>query len=360
MTKSHTTDYSENDQITTSLHEKILGNHPRIIEVRNLIDRLAKVNLTVLITGETGTGKDVTARLLHKQSTRNGKSFIKVNCPSIPEGILESELFGYERGAFTGAHTSKPGRFELANDGTIFLDEICETAQNVQGKLLQVLDDNSFVRIGGVEAVHTNARVVAATNIPLDRAVEEGHLRKDIAFRLSDVIIHLPPLRERSEDIPLLAEHFNYNMCKMLKKEYEQIPNDLVEILQQKRWPGNIRELAANVKKYVATGSTEALLGEDQNTPLNGDPIAITAPGHPLGNNNGNGRNGTSPPERQFMPLREAARRAMEKAEKDLIEETLRYTLWNRRKAAKLLDTSYSSLLRRIEAYKIGKSEATL
>ena len=320
------------------------------------------VNITVLITGETGTGKDITARLLHKLSSRNGKPFIKVNCPSIPEGILESELFGYERGAFTGAYASKPGRFELANEGTIFLDEICETPQKVQGKLLQVLDDRSFVRIGGVEAVHTNARVVAATNIPLDQAVDEGRLRRDIVFRLGDVIIHLPPLRERIEDIPLLAEHFNYNMCKMLKKEHHPIDDGLMQQLKQKPWPGNIRELGACVKKYVATGSSESLLDEDTShdtvrTQIM-DADALSA--HHEHNNNGNGNRSLPKGDRQFMPLREAARRAMENAERELIEETLRYTLWNRRKAAKLLDTSYSSLLRRIEAYKIGKSETTL
>ncbi len=340
--------------VRAPLHETLLGSHPRIVEVRDLIERLASVNLTVLITGETGTGKDVAARMLHKLSPRQGKPFIKVNCPSIPEALLESELFGYERGAFTGAHRAKPGRFELAHEGTIFLDEICETSQTLQGKLLQVLDDQSFLRIGGVDAIITDARVVAATNVPLEAAVNEGRLRKDISFRLSEVVVHLPPLREHPGDIPLLAEHFNFNMCKMLKRPYAPLKKNLLEQLQQLTWQGNVRELAARVKKYVATGS-EADLLDAENSIGNGAGAPVAAQAALKQANGGNGKG-----ERQFIPLREAARRAVETAERALIEETLRYTLWNRRKAAKLLDTSYSSLLRRIDAYKIGQSGATM
>jgi transcriptional regulator with GAF, ATPase, and Fis domain len=345
--------------ISSPLHEKLLGHSPQIVEVNTLIHRLAEANLSVLITGETGSGKDIAARLLHNLSSRYGKPLIKVNCPSIPEGILESELFGYERGAFTGAHTAKPGRFELAHEGTIFLDEISETSPTVQSKLLQVLDGEPFLRIGGTNAVFTNARIVTATNIPLDQAIAQNKLREDIAFRLSEVVIQLPPLRERREDIPLLSEHFNYNMCSMLKREYRPLNPGLLEQLQQLEWTGNVRELAARIKIYVTTGDEESLLNseparailaptfETQNPrPFNvSTSVPIASPGT---------QDTDVQEERQFMSLREASRQAAEAAERALIEETLRYTLWNRKKAAKLLDTSYSSLLRRIETYNIG------
>jgi two-component system response regulator AtoC len=330
------------------LHEQLLGRSPRIQEVNQMVRRLAQVDLCVLIRGETGTGKDIVANQLHRLSPRYGKPFIKVNCPSIPTDILESELFGYERGAFTGADTAKPGRFEMAHEGTLFLDEICETAPQVQVKLLQVLDGEPIVRIGGTIPVYSNTRVVAATNLNLDEAVATGRLRDDISFRLREVVIELPSLREHREDISLLAEHFNYNMCKMLKKEYVPLSKDLLRALMELDYPGNVRELSGRIKKYVTTGS-EALLLAEENAIGQSSQERVTLPN----------RLASPAPreERTFIPLKEAARRAAEAAERALIEETLNYTLWNRRKAARLLRTSYSSLLRRIEAYGIGKAD---
>jgi len=193
------------ESVRSPLHKRLLGTSAAILEANALIRQLAPSGLTVLITGESGTGKDIAARLLHELSDRLGKPFIKVNCPAIPESILESELFGYERGAFTGARTSKPGRFELANHGTIFLDEISETSAAVQGKLLQVLDGEPFMRIGGIAPIDADVRVIAASNASLEEAVEEGRMREDVYFRLNEVVLRLPPLRERPEDIQLLA-----------------------------------------------------------------------------------------------------------------------------------------------------------
>jgi len=341
-------DIWQHDSVALPLHEHLIGDDPRIREVNALVERLARVDLCVLIRGETGTGKDIVAKLLHKRSHRYGKPFIKVNCPSIPADILESELFGYERGAFTGADTAKPGRFEMAHEGTLFLDEICETAPQVQVKLLQVLDGEPILRIGGTQPVHSDARVVAATNLELDEAVATGRLREDISFRLREVIVELPPLRERRGDISLLAEHFNYNMCKMMKKDYAPLAHDLLHALSQLNYPGNIRELSGRIKKYVTTGQVDLLLGEENAT--GGMSFPEPAPTPSSGNGGAAGAE-----ERTFISLKEAARRAAEAAERALIEETLNYTLWNRRKAAKLLRTSYSSLLRRIDAYGIGK-----
>ncbi len=339
-------DPSREHDIFCGLHERLLGLTPQILEVDAMITQLANSQLTVLITGETGTGKDIAARLIHHRSTRYGMPFIKVNCPGIPESILESELFGYERGAFTGAHTAKPGRFELANGGTIFLDEISEMAESIQGKLLQVLDGEPFMRIGGTTPIRSNVRIIAATNVALDQAVKQHALREDVSFRLREVEVHLPPLRERLDDIPLLVEHFNYNISKSLKKNYEPIDSKFVAQLQRLPYPGNVRELAARVKKYVATGSEADLLASEE----------VLPPSGANGESAGGAGEENDPENRRFPSLKEAVRQAVEETERKLIEETLRHTLWNRRKAAKLLNTSYSSLLRRIEAYQIGKT----
>jgi two-component system, NtrC family, response regulator AtoC len=348
-------------QARLPLHESLLGTSAAMVEVNELTSKLAQSTLTVLVTGESGTGKDIVARLLHKLSPRIGKPFVKVNCPALPEGILESELFGYERGAFTGAHSSKPGRFELANHGTIFLDEIADITYNVQAKLLQVLDGEPFMRIGGVRSIHSDARVIAATNVDLDEAVRQGTMREDVFFRLSEVNIHLPPLRERAEDIPLLVEHFNFNFCEKQHKEHSPLPTDMVARMCEQEWQGNIRELAARVRKYVATGNPELLIREDTDGEFPG--THPTELGAQLALDRSEraaveAKSAQREPERKrFVPLKEARRRAVEATERALIEEALRYTLWNRRKAAKLLQISYSSLLRRIEAYNIGKAE---
>lgn len=340
------------DAVRAPLHESLLGVSTVMREINDLIHRLAKSSLTVLITGESGTGKDIAARRLHKLSDRSSKPFVKVNCPAIPESILESDLFGYEQGAFTGARTSKPGRLELANHGTIFLDEIGETSHAVQGKLFQVLDGEPFLRIGGVTPIHVDVRVLAASNTPLEEAVRLGRVREDVFFRLSESVVHLPPLRERPEDIPLLAEHFNYHYCKRFEKVYQPIPEPLVDKMQNLPWRGNVRELAACVKMYVATGEPSALYEGEPESAARPAPL-VTSVGpkqsEPLPSRGG---------ERRFVPLREAVRKAVESTERSLIEEVLGYTLWNRRKAAKLLGISYSSLLRRIEAYEIGKTES--
>lgn len=342
--------------VRAPLNEGLLGVSDAIVKVRELLLRLAKSEITALINGESGTGKDIAARLLHKNSARYGKPFIKVNCPAIPESILESELFGYERGAFTGARNAKPGRFELANHGTIFLDEIAETSYTIQGKLLQVLDGEPVMRIGGVTPVTVDVRIVAATNVALDDAVRRGAVREDLYFRLSDVIVRMPPLRERREDIPLLAEHFNYNYCERLGKKYEPIAQDLIEQISRLEWKGNVRELGACVKKFVATGQSEALFAEEERRPAAPMEQREPAVGPAVAPIKGE----VKPVDgKKFPPLKVATQRAVEETERTLIEDALRHTLWNRRKAAKLLEISYSSLLRRIDAYQIGKEDVS-
>ena len=273
-----------------------------------------------------------------------------MSCPALPNELIESELFGYEKGTFTGAYTSKPGRFELARDGTIFLDEISEICEASQAKLIQVLDGEPFMRIGGVEAIYSTARVIAATNLPVEEAMEIGRLRKDICFRLNEFLIHMLPLRERPEDIRCLAEHFNFNFSKRINRDYRPLPSELIENMRGRLWPGNVRELAARVREYLATGKESVLADEDMGAV---ELVGTTSRGV---NNESFGKEiQEEVPERSFISLKTAARNAVRKTERVLIEDALRYTLWNRRKAAKLLKTSYSSLLRRIETYDIGK-----
>ena len=266
---------------------------------------------------------------------------VKVKWPAIPENLIESELFGYERGGFTGAQRARPGQFELADQGTFFLDEISEISLHAQSKIMQALDGEPFIRIGGVTPVQFNVRVIAATSLPLEEAVARGKIREEVVFRLSEVVVQLPPLRAHREDIPLLAEHFAYNFCKKSDIRYEPLPDHVIETLQQRDWPGNTRELAARVREYLTPGGLEEHL--PRTSPQDaGIPASAGGGAEPL-------------PERKFMPLKEARPRAVEQAERALIEDALRYTLWNRRRAARLLDISYSSILRRIEAYEIGK-----
>ena len=340
-------EFLQRPEVQLPLHEQLLGDSPAVHEANALIERLAPSELTVLISGETGTGKDIAARRLHKLSSRHGRPFVKVNCPSLPESIIESELFGHERGAFTGARTNKPGRLELANSGSIFLDEITEIPQSTQSKLMQVLDGDPIMRVGGTRPIPIDVRVIAATNVPLDMAERTGRLRRDIGFRLSEVVVFLPPLREHPEDIPLLLAHFLHHLCREQHKHVPEVPATIIEEMQRQQWPGNVREFAARVKKFVATDRIAALVeGETDNgqTGLRPGSLHIDAETSEASGN-----------PREFLPLKEVARQAAESAERALIEEALQYTLWNRRRAAKLLQISYSSLLRRIEAYNIGK-----
>lgn len=328
------------------MHDRLVGCSDFILELDELITQLAPTDMTVLVAGESGTGKDIVARLLHQRSNRKGRPFVKVNCPAIPAELVESELFGYEKGAFTGAHTAKPGRFELAEKGTIFLDEVTEISEASQVKLFTALDGEPYMRIGGVQPIQPDVRIITATNVPIQEAIASGRLRNDVYSRLSEFVIHMVPLRERPEDIPLLAEHFNYNYCKKIDKQYEPIDDDALRRMQDLDWHGNVRALAARVKEYVATGVESVLY--DEPAPAQAKPQA------PSGKATAEEESG----EKTFTPLKEATRIAVELTERALIEDALRYTLWNRRKAARLLDISYSSLLRRIDAYGIGKTDA--
>ena len=223
---------------------RLIGNDPAMVEVYTIIDRVAATPSTVLVTGESGTGKELIARALHENSGRKDKPFIRVNCAAIPRDLLESELFGYEKGAFTGAVTSKPGRFELAHGGTLFLDEIGEISVEMQVKLLRAIQEQEFERVGGIKTIQVDVRLVAATNSTLLDKIKEGKFREDLYYRLNVVQVRLPPLRERKGDIPLLVEHFLARFRERLgKPKVGSVSAEAMELLLGYGWPGNIREL---------------------------------------------------------------------------------------------------------------------
>ena len=364
----------------------LFGTSPKMEEVKETIEQVADTNATVLIRGESGTGKEVVARMVYGQSPRRDKPFVKVNCAAIPNELLESELFGYEPGAFTGANRQKLGKFDQANYGTIFLDEISEMHPALQAKLLHVLQDGEFARLGGKRDIAVDVRVLAATNKPLETAVAEGIFREDLFYRLNVVTIHIPPLRERREEIPIFLDFFLRKYSEFYGKTPAPFSDYAVSRMMEYSWPGNIRELENLVKRYTIVGNEKQIIRELSThkpilrsegsavSPLWGirdNSPAIGAAGlhgggtmapastqslpvrsmMPVGGNGGNG-NATLPPasEAEMPSLLEIGRRAAMQAEREAIERVLAQTRWNRRQAAKILKISYKALLNKLKA----------
>ena len=242
---------------------EIIGNSQAIQALKSDIERAAPSNSWVLITGENGTGKELVSRNIHLQSNRSGKSFIEVNCAAIPEELIESELFGHEKGAFTGAHQRKAGKFDMADKGTIFLDEIGDMSLKTQAKILRVLQEKSFERVGGTENITVDVRVIAATNKDLKEEVSKGRFREDLFYRLNVIPFHVPPLRERREDVPLLLSHFLKEFARETAREVPVISKEAVEILCAYRWPGNVRELRNMVERLVIMARSNTIMPED-------------------------------------------------------------------------------------------------
>ncbi len=333
----------------------LFGTSPKMEEVKMTIEQVADTNATVLIRGESGTGKEVVARMVYSNSGRAEKPFVKVNCAAIPSELLESELFGYEPGAFTGANRQKLGKFEQANYGTIFLDEISEMHPALQAKLLHVLQDGEFARLGGKRDIAVDVRVLAATNKPLERAVEDGLFREDLFYRLNVVTIHIPPLRERREEIPIFLDFFLRKYSEYYGKQQSPFSDYAVGRMMEYTWPGNIRELENLVKRYVIVGNEPQIIRElSTHKPIvtsfagtrgeaaqQAATTAATAPapgnGHAFSYEN--------------MPsLLEIGKRAAMAAEREAIERVLAQTRWNRRQAAKILKISYKALLNKLKA----------
>jgi two-component system response regulator AtoC len=317
--------------------------------VRSLVERVADSDVTVLVRGETGTGKELVARGLRWYSMRRDRPFVKVNCAALPADLLESELFGFERGAFTGAHQAKPGKFESAHEGTIFLDEIGEMSATLQAKLLQVLQDGEFSRLGGLSEVRVDVRVVAATNCDLERAVAAGTFREDLYFRINVVEITLPPLRERREDIPLLTEHFLRTQPTAGRRGTpSSLSASTLELFANYEWPGNVRELENIVKRVVVLGDEAAAHEVIERRQITA-PVRLQPEACPPQTASGDVSN-------RLTSLKDIGRTAAREAERVAILDMLERTRWNRKEAAEILGISYKALLYKIKDNRLDEA----
>jgi two-component system response regulator AtoC len=308
--------------------EVLFGRSLAMTEVRSLAGKVCNINAPVLLCGDGGTGKEALARWIHIHSRNADGQFVKVNCAAIPGALLESELFGYEKGAFTGAHASKPGRVEQAQNGTLFLDEIADLEPGLQSKLLQFLQDGRFSRIGGEEEKLVETRLICATNKDLQNEIDGGTFRADLYYRINVVRMRLPRLRERSEDIPMIAEYFRTQFQERFAKPTEPLSKAMLQYLQNLDWPGNIRELSNGIARHVLIGAEAKILQE------------------PVAQQRGPGRKSLRGAE--AVPLKQIAKEAVREKEKGFILEALQANQWNRRKTAQALKISYRTLIYKI------------
>lgn len=307
----------------------VFGQSEVMRAVRLKVEKVAAANVPVLIRGESGTGKEVIARLIHARSPWGSGPFVKVNCPAIPGTLVESELFGYQQGAFTGANGTKPGRVEMAKHGTLFLDEIAELEPGLQAKLLQLLQDGQFCPIGGQEDKQIEARVVCATNRNLEEEIRKGSFRQDLFYRINVVSIHMPTLRERAADIPLMCDSLRQMYSERFDRAARPLSARKLEVLQRYHWPGNIRELENLIKRYVILGSEDVI-----NLETTESRGALAEPEGVISN---------------VLSLKKVTREAMRELEGKIIVKALQANNWNRRRAASALEISYRALLYKLK-----------
>jgi DNA-binding NtrC family response regulator len=348
---------------TKNNYSTFVGDSEGMVRLKSLIEQVADSELTVLIRGESGTGKEIAARSLHQLSGRRDQPFVKVNCAAIPRDLLEAELFGYEKGAFTGAHKTKQGRFELANKGTMFLDEIGDMPMELQSKLLQVLEQQEFVRVGGIQNIHVDVRIVCATNRNLERAIAEHGFRDDLFYRLNEITLFIPPLRQRKEDVPLLVDHFLDKYSKLYKREHLQLSTGVTGQLVGFAWPGNVRQLENMIKQVVVRGD-ETIITELLSS---AGTQAYVPSAAPVRFERGAGSYSPDfaaeePEGEEQAPgtgyaLKNRVGKTIASEEKRLIAEVLHKTNWNRRKAAEMLQISYRSLLYKIKDYNLNATK---
>jgi two-component system response regulator AtoC len=319
---------------------------PHMLELRKLAQRVAATDAPVLIMGESGVGKEVLARFVHAQSRRAQAPFLKINCAAVPHDLLESELFGHERGAFTGAHQRKEGKFELANGGTLLLDEIGEMSLPLQAKLLHVLEDWTVSRVGGTQPVRIDARIVSTTNKPLEEAIARSEFRKDLYFRLKVIRFRIPPLRERRADIPVLCDHFLRQRAAGRETPAPSLPERLLSAFLDYHWPGNVRELRHLIERFCILPDVDMVLDELSGveaaaSPEPDDEVRIESSVEAATLRHGK------------IPLKPIAARAAEEAEKRVILRVLQETRWNRRRAAARLDICYKTLLNKLHHWQL-------
>ncbi len=323
------------DRVTSEVNLSVLpdalvfGQSEVMRAVRQKVEKVACANVPVLIQGESGTGKEVIARLIHARSPWGSGPFVKVNCPAIPGTLVESELFGYQKGAFTGANGTKPGRVEMAQHGTLFLDEIAELEPGLQAKLLQLLQDGQFCAVGGQEDKQIDARVVCATNRNLEEEIRKGNFRQDLFYRINVVSIHMPTLRERVADIPLICDSLRKIYSERFDRPTRPLSSRKLEMLQRYHWPGNIRELENLIKRYIILGSEDVItLETTEDSAALPDSEAAT---------------------NTMLSLKKVTREALRELEGKIIVKALQTHNWNRRRAASALEISYRALLYKLK-----------
>jgi DNA-binding NtrC family response regulator len=326
---------------------EMVGVSTQMQEIFKIIDKVADTPSTVLITGESGTGKELIATALHEGSSRRTKPLIRINCAAIPKDLMESELFGYERGAFTGAVTSKPGRFELADQGTLFLDEIAEIPVEMQVKLLRALQESEFERVGGIKTTRVDVRLIAATNRDLNQEIQAGRFRPDLYYRLAVVPIVLPALRERKSDIPRLSQYFIEKYNKKLNRKIEGVSEEAMAVLKAYPWPGNIRELENLMERVLLFADGPIIMASDLPEPVRPSAVpggVASGVGSPLS---------PAEPSPAESGLKDIVRMKAAALEKDLIAKALEETGGNVTRAAKLLQISRKSLQTKMKEFSL-------
>jgi two-component system response regulator AtoC len=329
------------EQLTEDL--SFLAASPQMLKIRQQILQIAPVDVPVFISGESGVGKEVVARMIHLRSTRRQQAFVKVNCAALPGELLESELFGFEQGAFTGAVRAKPGKFELANKGTIFLDEIAEMSPHLQAKLLHVLQDGQYSRLGARAVINVDVRVLAATNMNVKEAMRSGRFREDLYYRLNVLSIHIPPLRERTGEIPLLFRHFLAKYSEKYQKPASEPSKHLLDAAIRYQWPGNLRELENFVKRYVILEDDEGSLRE---------LLEMTGQQQRMAPRE-------EPPVPKEQGLKALVRSLKDEAEMEAIADALEKTNWCRKDAARMLEISYKALLYKMRQFNLDSGRGS-
>jgi transcriptional regulator with PAS, ATPase and Fis domain len=334
------TPHTESDPASCRF-EHIIGRSPRMIEIFDLIEKVADCDSTILINGETGTGKGLVARAIHQKSRRRNKPFISINCGAIPENLLESELFGHLKGAFTGATSSKPGKFELADGGTVFLDEIGDMSPDLQVKVLKVLEEGEFEPVGGAKTIKVDVRIIAATHRDLSEEVQKGNFREDLFYRLYVIPMTLPALRDRPEDIRHLSHYFLQQANCKNHREVKGISEDALEALMTHAWPGNVRELRNLVERLIVLKGTGLISRRDLPEELRGESRAVETPA--------------------MIEISEEGiclNSAVTEFEKALILQSLEKTKWVKNKAAKLLHLNRTTLVEKIKRHQLRPNGA--
>ena len=335
----------------------LVGDSKEMHAIFDIIEKVADTPSTVLITGESGTGKELVAKALHENSSRRAGPFIKINCAAIPKTLMESELFGYEKGAFTGATSSKPGRFELADSGTLFLDEIGEIPAEMQVKLLRAIQEQEFERVGGIKTLKVDVRLITATNRDLEKEVKEGNFREDLYYRLNVVRLNVPPLRERGDDTKLLVRHIIGKFNERLKKTITGIAREALDTLAGHNWPGNIRELENVLERTILFCSTDQIEMSDlpqefSNAPVQAADRADSIPSRAVA------EAGSSLESGGTASLKDVVRAETSRVERELIAKALEETGGNVTQAAKLLKISRKSLQMKMKEFGLRDREA--